>query len=155
LDAVDSVKVEHEVVKVTVTGAPDRPGIAASLFSSLANEGINVGSISQSSSFQEGFIDISFTIGQTKLESTVDVCRVAAIKIGADEVEFNPDVARITVSGSQICDRTGVAAAVFEVFAELGANIEMIATTENLISCIVREVNADKVANRLRTEFGL
>jgi aspartate kinase len=155
LNPVSSVKVEHGIVKVTVLGAPDRPGIAAQLFSSLAREGINVGAISQTSSFRDGFIDISFTIGETKLESAVDVCRVAAIKLGADEVEFNPEVARITVSGTDIAQESGVAATVFGAFADLGANIEMIATTDSSVSCIVRETNADKVAERLRQKFDL
>jgi len=155
MNPVNSIKVEHDVVKVTVVGAPDRPGIAARLFTSLAREGINVGAISQTSSFQDGFIDISFTICQARLESTVDVCRVVAIRLGADEVEFNPEVARITVSGPGISEEAGIPAAVFGAFAEFGTNIEMIATTDNSVTCIVAEAGADKAAERLREQFAL
>jgi len=154
LDPISSIKVEHNIVKVTVAGLPDRPGMAARLFSSLAREGINVGLISEGS-VHDGYIDISFTVAHTNLEQTINLCRVAAIKLGADDVNINQQVARVTVAGPGVDQQPGIAAAVFEVFADEQVNIEMIATTENAISCIVREDQAELVAQKLRERFGV
>ena len=55
--------VTHDVTeaKVTVTGVPDRPGLAARLFRGLADRHVNVDMIVQNTSLH-GTTDISFTV---------------------------------------------------------------------------------------------
>src|SRR5581483_9790698 len=111
--------------KVTVTRVPDRPGIAAALFRSLANEGVNVDMIVQNVSIA-GTTDISFTVPRGMLEVAVDVCRTHVADIGADQVLTDDDIAKVSLIGAGMKTHPGIAATMFEELAGAAINIEMI-----------------------------
>jgi aspartate kinase len=77
--------ITHDVseAKVTVSGVPDQPGIAARMFTALAADGINVDVIVQNTS-EHGRTDISFTVGRADLARALrlvaGVAEVAAVE---------------------------------------------------------------------------
>ena len=140
--------------KVTVTGVPDKPGIAARLFRALADENVNVDMIVQNVSTQ-GHTDISFTVPKEDLDKSMRVTQAHVDDIGAEGVQTDQDIARVSVVGAGMKTHPGVAATMFEVLADNGINIDMISTSPIRISCVVREQQAEQAVQALHTAFGL
>ena len=148
--------VTHDVseAKVTVSGVPDHPGIAARLFRELADVDVNVDMIVQNVS-DHGVTDISFTVPRNDLDAGTEVCRRLAGEIGATGVSSDRDIARVSIIGAGMKSNPGVAATMFEVLAREGVNIEMISTSAIRTSCVVREGQIETAVQSLHAAFGL
>jgi aspartate kinase len=148
--------VTHDVseAKVTVSGVPDQPGIAARLFRQLADRDVNVDMIVQNVS-DHGVTDISFTIPRGDLPTATDLCETLAGEIGATGVSSDADIARVSIIGAGMKSNPGVAATVFETLAGNGINIEMISTSAIRISCVVRADQTEDAVLALHDAFGL
>ena len=140
--------------KVTVSGVPDRPGIAANLFRRLADAAINVDMIVQNAS--EGWItDISFTVPHSELDEALAICETKRAEIDAANVTADHEIAKVSVVGAGMKSNPGVAATMFETLAGHGINIEMISTSAIRISCVVAEDDADRAVQVLHDVFEL
>jgi aspartate kinase len=151
---VSAVTDDKSEAKVTISGVPDRPGVAAKLFRELANRGINVDMIVQNTS-AKGMTDISFTVAKTDLVAASETCNRVKAEIGATEVTSDDSIGRVSIVGAGMKTNPGVTALMFETLSQNGINIEMISTSSIRISCVVR---ADRVADAVRylhTAFGL
>lgn len=149
-----SVVADLSEAKVTVSGVPDRPGIAASLFRRLADTDVNVDMIVQNTS-QGGITDISFTVPHADLDGALEICEAKRAEIGAETVTAEPRIAKVSVVGAGMKSNPGVAATMFETLANNGVNIEMISTSAIRISCVVAEDDADTAVQVLHDEFRL
>jgi aspartate kinase len=148
--------VTHDVseAKVTVSGVLDKPGIAARLFGTLAERGVNVDMIVQNVS-DNGATDISFTVPKSDLALATEICRELASEIGATGVASDHDIGRVSIIGAGMKSNPGVAASMFETLATRGINIEMISTSAIRISCVVREDQIEDAVVALHTAFDL
>jgi aspartate kinase len=148
--------VTHDLseAKVTVTGVPDRPGLAARLFRGLADRNINVDMIVQNISLH-GMTDISFTIPESDLAVSTDVCEALVPELGATGVVSDDDVARVSLIGVGMKTHPGVTALTFETLAGVGINIEMISTSSIRISCLIRADQAEDAVRALHAAFEL
>jgi aspartate kinase len=148
--------VTHDVseAKITIEQVPDRPGVAASLFRTLADAGINVDMIVQNVS-TAGHTDISFTLPRD------DVARASIemdkIVIETEAAGFRTDeaVGRVSLVGAGMKTHPGVAAHMFETLAAEGINIEMISTSTIRISCVVHEADVERAVQALHNAFEL
>lgn len=140
--------------KVTVGGVPDKPGIAARLFRSLADVSVNVDDIVQNASVH-GTTDISFTVPRTDLKTAVEVAGRLVEDLGADDVTSDEDVAKVSVIGAGMKSHPGVTATMFETLAEEGINIDLISTSTIRISCIVRMEDVERAVRALHRAFEL
>jgi len=148
--------VTHDVseAKVTVSGVPDRPGIAARMFRELADRDVNVDMIVQNVS-DHGVTDISFTVPKGDLSKATDVCSRLAGEIGATGVSSDHDIARVSIIGAGMKSNPGVAATMFETLADHGINIEMISTSAIRTSCVVQGEQIEEAVGTLHKVFGL
>jgi aspartate kinase len=148
--------VTHDLseAKVTVTGVPDRPGLAAKLFRGLADRNINVDMIVQNVSLH-GTTDISFTIPESDLAASTEVCEALVPELGATGVISDGDVARVSLIGVGMKTHPGVTALTFETLAARGVNIEMISTSSIRISCLIRSGEAEDAVRALHAAFDL
>ncbi len=151
---VTAVTHDTSEAKVTVTGVPDRPGIAARLFRPLADRSINVDMIVQNTSVH-GTTDISFTVPKLDLEAAVEVTSAISAELGATGVTSDDDVARVSLVGAGMKSHAGVTATTFETLAAEGINIDMISTSTIRISCIVRTEAAEQAVRALHRAFEL
>ena len=140
--------------KVTLRGVPDRPGIAATVFNRIAEEGINVDMIVQNVS-RDGLTDLSFTVPRPDLRKTMNTCTLLQRDIRAGEIIADEDIAKVSIVGVGMRSHTGVAGKMFKFLAENDINIEMISTSEIKISCIVREEQAEMAVRVLHDAFEL
>ena len=149
------VSVDKNEAKLTVTHVPDEPGRAARLFQILADDSVNVDMIVQNVS-EAGLTDISCTVPIADLDRIRERLSAKILaEVGAAEVLFDPDIAKVSVVGIGMRSHSGVAAAMFSALADTGVNIEMIATSEIKISCVLRQACAQEAARALHAVFGL
>jgi aspartate kinase len=151
---VSGVVDDDSEAKVTVTGVPDRPGIAAQLFRTLADADINVDMIVQNVS-AAGVTDISFTLPREDLAPGTEITARIADEIGAAGVTTDEKIARVSLVGAGMKSNPGVAATMFEVLAAQGVNIEMISTSAIRISCVIPEDDLEKAVLALHEAFEL
>jgi aspartate kinase len=140
--------------KVTISGVPDRPGIAARVFRALADESVNVDMIVQNTS-SGGTTDISFTVPKDDLVRAARVIEGIVPEIGATAFDQDSDIARVSLVGAGMKTHPGVAATMFEVLAKESVNIEMISTSSIRISCVVRSGDVERAVRALHDIFGL
>ena len=151
---VSGVVDDDSEAKVTVAGVPDRPGIAARLFRTLADADINVDMIVQNVS-EDGVTDISFTLPREALAAGTTITGAIAEEIGAVGVTTDAQIARVSLVGAGMKSNPGVAATMFEVLAREGVNIEMISTSAIRISCVVPEDDLERAVVALHEAFDL
>ncbi len=151
---VSAVTSDTSEVKLTITGVPDRPGIAASLFRALADASVNVDMIVQNTS-HDGTTDISFTVPRTELAVAVQIAEGLAPKIDAAAVLVDDAVAQVSVVGAGMKTNPGVTATMFEALAREQINIQMISTSPIRISCVVDAASADAAVRVLHDAYGL
>jgi aspartate kinase len=151
---VSAVTSDTSEAKLTITGVPDRPGIAASLFRALAEAGVNVDMIVQNTS-HDGTTDISFTVPRTELHEAVAIARDLAPKIDSASVLVDENVAQVSLVGAGMKTHPGVSATMFEALAREEINILMISTSPIRISCMVDAGAADQAVRILHAAFDL
>ena len=151
---VTAVALDDSEAKVTVTGVPDHPGVAANLFRALADQTVNVDMIVQNTSVH-GLTDISFTVPSVDLQTSLDVARGLAPRIGAGEVLADEHIAKVALIGAGMRSHPGISATMFETLAKEGINIEMISTSPIRISCVVRAESGEQAVRVLHDAFEL
>jgi aspartate kinase len=140
--------------KVTLVGVPDDPGSAASLFRTLADEGVNVDMIVQNAA-EGGRTDISFTLPKEDLRRARSVLEATARRSDARAINADEDIAKVSLVGAGMKTHPGVAADMFEALAEAGVNIEIISTSSIRISCIVAAADLERAVRAIHERFRL
>jgi aspartate kinase len=143
----------HEA-KCTIRDVPDKPGIAAKIFGAISQKGVDVDMIVQNIS-RTKMTDLSFTIKRTDLIKATKATKEIAREIGAGDVIFDKDIARVSIVGVGMKSHPGVAAKMFQALAEEKINIEMISTSEISISCIVKKKQGKDAVKVIHKKFGL
>ena len=140
--------------KITVRGVPDRPGIAADVFGSLADGRINVDVIVQSAN-QGSQNDISFTLGSEDLPRALEIINSSLEEIGAQDVTSDEAIGKVSIVGIAMAQHSGVAATMFRTLSAEKINIHMISTSEIRISVILDKERVTDAVQALHTVFGL
>lgn len=140
--------------RVTVFKVPDRPGAARTIFSKIARKNVAVDMIVQNVA-DDGTTDISFTVQKGDFPDTIAAAKEASSEIGAGGIDFENDVAKISVVGLGMVDTPGVAAKMFKTLAGANINILMITTSEIKTSVLVSQENANSALGVVHTAFGL
>jgi aspartate kinase len=148
------VAVDKNQAKVTIAGVPDKPGIAAKVFKTIADANINIDVIVQNVS-EKGFTDISFTVASNEAAKATKVLQPIVKEIGARDATSTAEIAKLSVVGIGMRSHPGVAAKIFETLAQNSVNIDMISTSEIKISVIIALKDADKSARAIHDAFEL
>ncbi len=151
---VTGVTHDRNVAKITATGVGDRPGAAHTLFKTIADRHINVNMIIQSVPRKER-ADISFTVAKSDMAAAVEAARSVAKTIGAEDVLADDQVGMVSIVGAGMISNPGVAARMFGALSAQGINIELIATSEIKVSCVIRVSDLEKAVRALHKEFEL
>lgn len=151
---VSGVALNKTEAKITICDVPDKPGNAARIFEEIARHNINIDMIIQNVS-RTGATDVSFTVLATDLAKASKVVKKLVKSMGAENVTFNKDIAKVSVVGIGMRSHSGVAAKMFKAMAERKINIEMISTSEIKISCVVKKSDGEAAVRALHKAFGL
>ena len=140
---------------VTVSGIPDKVGVAAKMFRALARAGINIDMIVQSTSRSTGQADISFTLPRQDGQTAMTALRGVQDEIGFDSLVFDDRIGKISLIGAGMRSHPGVSADFFGALADSGINIRMISTSEIRISAVVDAADLDAAVTATHRAFGL
>ena len=151
---VSGVSLQKDEAKVTICDVPDRPGIAATIFTRISDANVNVDMIVQNVS-RTGLTDVSFTVSRADLSKVLRTARRVAKEVKAGRVIHDNGVAKISVVGLGMRSRSGIAATMFQALARESINIDMISTSEIKISCIIRKDQAAKAVRVIHDAFEL
>jgi len=144
----------RDEAKITVTGVPDRPGIAYAILGPIADANIDVDVIIQNASV-EGLTDFSFTVPRNDFSKAMEISRKVQAHIGAKDIVGDNKVCKVSIVGVGMRSHPGVASQMFRTLAEEGINIQMISTSEIKISVVVDEKYMELAVRVLHREFGL
>jgi len=139
--------------KITLSGVPDKPGIAAKVFSKLAKAKINTDIILQSSSVTKEFNNISYTVSIDDLKEAVKISQELKEELGAEGVSYDANIAKISAIGIGLKTHYETTAEIFDTLAENGINIDMISCSEINVSCIIKEEDVNKAVRALHEKF--
>src|SRR5688572_29052894 len=145
---VSGAALKKDLTRVTVRGVPDRPGVAAKIFSDIASANIVVDDIIQNV-MDDNTANISFTVEHGDLHDIKPVVDKIVKELGgATKATYHGDLAKVSVVGVGMRVHTGVAQRMFSALAQAGVNIQNISTSEIKISCIIAK---DQGATALQT----
>jgi len=140
--------------KVTVRKVPDKPGMAAKIFTALSDAKIVVDVIVQNVSKKDK-TDITFTVAKADAKKAYKIMDDMAKKIGAEGVTIDEDIAKVSIVGSGMMSHAGIASKMFAVLAEEGINIEAITTSEIKLSCVIESKYGQLAVQALHKAFKL
>jgi aspartate kinase len=142
--------------KITIVGVPDRTGVAARIFQSIADADINVDMIVQNvSAAATGLTDISFTLPKTEGANATAVLNKIQGEIGFQSIQYDDQIGKLSLIGAGMRSHPGVTATFFACLSEAGVNIEMISTSEIRISIVCRASDLEKGVRAAHTAFDL
>ena len=151
---ISGVVTDVSEAKVTVHKVPDKPGVSARLFESLAVENVNVDMIVQNTS-TDGTTDISFTVPKADMKVAGSIVEAVGQEIGAAGIGHDDKIAKVSLVGAGMKTSPGIAAKMFRVLADNGVNIEMISTSTIRISVVIAADDLERAARSLHEAFGL
>ena len=146
--------VTHDIseAKATIVSVPDNPGIAARVFRTLADAGVNIDMIVQNVS-ANGTTDISFTLPKSDLAVAKPILDRLATETGATSIDLDDAIAKVSLVGAGMKSHPGVAADMFEALADAGINIEIISTSSIRVSCVVRAADVERAVRAVHDRF--
>ena len=151
---VSGIAIDKDADRISIIGVKDQPGVAFSIFNALAKKNINVDMILQSIG-RDGTKDISFTVDDGELGNALEVMETLKKTLGADKIDYEEKVAKVSVVGAGMATHAGVAAKIFEALYNTGINIRMISTSEIRVSVLIDETDADRAARAIHEAFEL
>lgn len=153
---VTAVTHSTDEARLTLTGVPDRPGIAGRIFGALAEANINVDMIIQNEPVSdEAQAELSFTVPSGDLEASSEMLKPLIEELGINGIETGEQMGKVSIVGAGMRTHPGVAAKVFKVLGDEDINIEMISTSAIKISCAIKKDDVPCAVKALHAAFEL
>jgi len=152
---VTGIAFSKDEAQISVRNAPDKPGVAASIFGPLADANINVDMIVQNVSADGATTDLTFTVPSADFERAKDTISNARAQIGHARLDGATDVTKVSVIGVGMRSHAGVAAKAFRALADRGINIRAITTSEIKFSLLIDAAYTELAVRTLHTLYGL
>jgi aspartate kinase len=143
-----------DVAKVTITGIPDQPGVAASIFEPLAKAGVSIDTIVQNASSAE-ITDMTFTVAKNDIKKALEVIDPIAKTLGAKQVVTDSKLGKVSIVGTGMQNTPGYASKMFSALSKEGINIQLITTSEIRITCIIEDLRVKDAVKALHKAFEL
>ncbi len=151
---VSGITYSRNEARISIYGVPDKPGVAAKIFRPVAEKGIIVDMIIQTS-HPDGKADITFTVPRIDYKQALEIIENVAKELNAERVEGDDKIAKVSIVGAGMRTHYGVATKMFETLAKHGINIMMISTSEIKISCVIDDKYTELAVRALHEAFNL
>ncbi|MBU0943034.1 MAG: aspartate kinase [Proteobacteria bacterium] len=153
---VSGVTYNKNEARITISGVPDQPGIAAKIFTPISDADVLVDMIIQNQDTGNGLTDMTFTVVRSDYQRTMQILRKVAEEIGATGgVHGSENITKISIVGVGMRNHSGIASTMFKVLAREGINISLISTSEIKVSCVVEEKYTELAVRALHDAFEL
>jgi aspartate kinase len=154
-EVVSGITYDRNEAKISILGVQDRPGVAATIFTALTDDNINVDMIIQNMSTDGKFADLSFTVTRTEYDKAYNIVKKKAPELGARDVVGDTSIAKLSIVGVGMRSHAGVASKMFKALSNVGINIIMISTSEIKVSCVIDEKFIELGVRELHEVFEL
>ncbi|WP_036221928.1 aspartate kinase [Mesoaciditoga lauensis] len=151
---VRALSIDENIVKVVVERVPDKPGIAAKIFEKMASNQLALDMIVQSM-HKDGKNDVAFTVPSQDFQETMNVLDKIKAEVEAQNIHFDENIAKISIIGVNILGSSEIIYEMFSAIASVGANIDMISSSNSRISCLVPKNKIKEVAQAVAKKFDL
>ena len=152
---VSGAALKKDLIRVTIRGVPDKPGVAAKIFGDIAAANIVVDDIIQNV-MDDNTANISFTVEHGDLADIKPAAeRICKELGGKSHAMYQADLAKVSVVGVGMRVHTGVAQRMFKALADAKVNIQNITTSEIKISCIIDKSDSAKALQIVHDAFEL
>ena len=151
---VSGIAFNRDEAKLTIRGIPDQPGVAYKVLGAISEANIEIDVIVQNVA-KDNSASITFTVHRNDLPAANKLLTKIADDLGAQEVEADDCIAKISIVGVGMRSHAGVAAKMFEVLANEGINIQLITTSEIKITVVVEERYLELAVRSLHSGFDL
>ena len=152
--AVAGIAFDKNQARINVRGVPDKPGIAYQILGAVADANIEVDMIIQNVG-NEGTTDFSFTVPRGDYQRTLNILNEVQKNIGAQIVDGDNTVCKVSIVGVGMRSHVGVASTMFRTLAEEGINIQMISSSEIKVSVLIDEKYLELATRVSHSVFGL
>ncbi len=147
---------DRSEAKVTVVGCPDKKGVAAAVFRTVADAGVNIDMVVQVTAHATtGRTDITFTSPKTDAPTAVAALEKVKSEIGFERTLYDEHIGKVSLIGAGMKSHPGVSARFFEAISDAGVNIEIISTSEIRISVVCRDSDLDAAVRAVHDAFEL
>lgn len=160
----DKQKMEHAIIsgiafnrdeaKLTLTGVPDKPGIAFQILNAISQSNVDVDMIIQNVG-RDGTTDFSFTVNRGEFEKALSILERVKLQLGAREILSDNKICKISAVGVGMRSHPGVATKLFQTLSDENINVKMISTSEIKISVVIDEKYLELAVRVLHKAFGL
>ena len=152
---ISGIAFNRDEAKITVTGVPDRPGIAYAILGPVSDANIDVDMIIQNAGMN-GMTDFSFTVHRNEYQAALDVLNnQVKAHIKATDIHGDNRICKVSMVGVGMRTHAGIASRMFRTLSEEGINIQMISTSEIKISVVVDEKYMELAVRALHKAFDL
>ncbi|SER20874.1 aspartate kinase [Solimonas aquatica] len=151
---ISGIAFSRDESQITVTGVPDKPGVAAAILGPVGDANIEVDMIVQNVG-ADGTTDFTFTVSRGDHDKALAVIKKVAGELGAKGVAGATDIVKVSVVGVGMRSHAGIASQMFKALAAAGVNIRMISTSEIKISVVIDEMYLELAVRTLHKAFGL
>ncbi len=141
--------------KVTVAGLENRPGVAARIFTALADLNVNVDTIIQNQGSDQRGADVTFTVPLDELRTSMEALESLRGELGFDDLTSDDQIGKVTLVGAGMKSEPGIAAKMFRVLAEQGINLQMIDTSTIRITVVIDRREVERAVRALHDAFDL
>lgn len=152
---ISGIAFNKDEAQLTVAGVPDQPGIAYQILGAVADANIEVDMIVQNVGREDGKADFTFTVHRNDFDKTLEIVRDVCNQLGAESVEGNANIVKLSLVGVGMRSHAGIASRMFEALCNEGINIKMISTSEIKISVVIDEKYLELGVRSLHTAFEL
>jgi aspartate kinase len=154
-EMVTGIAFSKDEAQITLRRVADKPGVAAAIFTPLAEANINVDMIIQVVSDNQLTTDITFTVPAAEYERAMAILEGAQGTIGFERIAGADDVVKVSVVGVGMRSHAGVAASAFRALAQRGINIRAITTSEIKFSVLIDAAYTELAVRTLHSLYGL
>jgi aspartate kinase len=151
---ISGISHKSDEAKVTIAGVENRPGVAAQIFTALADRNLNVDTIIQNVSDVRG-ADVSFTVPLDELVPALDTLESMRADLGFRDLSSDDQIGKVTLIGAGMKSEPGVAAKMFRVLADEGINLQMIDTSTIRITVVIERREVERAVRVLHDAFDL
>lgn len=151
---VRGIAFEDGVTKITISGLENEIYALSNVFSTLAKHGIDVDIIIQNAT-AESKMNLSFSVSTSILEDALSVLEENQDLLKFDSIEYESELAKVSIVGSGMVSNPGVAADMFRELATKEIKVKMVSTSEIKVSTVIPSKEMVKAVEILHEVFEL
>ncbi|HEY9049929.1 MAG TPA: aspartate kinase [Gammaproteobacteria bacterium] len=151
---ISGIAFNKDEAQLTITGVPDKPGVASDILGAITEANIEIDMIVQNVG-EDGCTDFTFTVHRNDYQTALERLTKMGDVLGARKVYGDNTIVKLSLVGVGMRSHAGIASKMFAALAKEAINIQMISTSEIKISVVIAEKYLELGVRTLHAAFDL